>query len=105
MEAREAARTLEPLNENEDEQEGENEGNGNGGNGGNGNGENRNGNRNRNHDMNYGFMPDSALTWWNSHKRTIGVDAAYDMKWARLMKLMTEVYCLRNEIQKTEAEL
>ncbi|GJV70474.1 putative reverse transcriptase domain-containing protein [Tanacetum coccineum] len=33
MEAREAARTLEPLNENGDEQEGENGGNGNGGNG------------------------------------------------------------------------
>ncbi|GJS08099.1 hypothetical protein Tco_0364895 [Tanacetum coccineum] len=33
MEAREAARTLEPLNENGDEQEGENRGNGNGGNG------------------------------------------------------------------------
>ncbi|GKG22677.1 hypothetical protein Tco_0387980, partial [Tanacetum coccineum] len=56
MEAREAARTLEPLNENGDEQEGENEGNVNGGNGGNGNGgngENRNGNRNGNHGMNY----------------------------------------------------
>ncbi|GJU15605.1 putative reverse transcriptase domain-containing protein [Tanacetum coccineum] len=36
MEAREAARTLEPLNENGDELEGENGGNGNGGNGGNG---------------------------------------------------------------------
>ncbi|GJT69318.1 putative reverse transcriptase domain-containing protein [Tanacetum coccineum] len=237
MEAREAARTLEPLNENEDEQEGENEGNGNGGNGGNGNGENRNGNRNRNHGdsgsgvgqgrspcsrttinnralsfyiiarqllilnrnggnrnrgnkgngnggnggnrgnrnrgngenrnknhgMNYGgFMPvarectfqdflkckphnfsgtegvvgltrwfekmetvfnisncpskyqvkyatctlpDNALTWWNSHKRKIGVDAAYAMKWAGLMRLMTEVYCPRNEIQKMETEL
>nr|GEU89238.1 retrotransposable element Tf2 [Tanacetum cinerariifolium] len=33
---------------------------------------------------------DSALTWWNSHKTTIGVDAAYAMKWAGLMKLMTE---------------
>ncbi|GKD22597.1 hypothetical protein Tco_1224300, partial [Tanacetum coccineum] len=132
MEAREAARTLEPLNENVDEQEGENGGNGNRGNGG--NRENGNGNRNGNHDMNYGgFMPvarectfqdflkckphnfsgtegvvgltrwfekmetvfnisncppkyqvkyatctlqDSALTWWNSHKRTIGVEAA-----------------------------
>nr|GEV36322.1 retrotransposon protein, putative, Ty3-gypsy subclass [Tanacetum cinerariifolium] len=40
---------------------------------------------------------DSALTWWNSHKRTIGVDAAYAMKWAGRMKLMTEVYCSRNE--------
>ncbi|GKE85791.1 hypothetical protein Tco_1559533, partial [Tanacetum coccineum] len=61
MEAREAARTLEPLNENGDEQEGENRGNGNGGNEGNGNGGNRengNGNRNGNHGMNYGgFMP------------------------------------------------
>ncbi|GKF35809.1 hypothetical protein Tco_0112567 [Tanacetum coccineum] len=33
IEAREAARTLKPLNENVDEQEGENGGNGNGGNG------------------------------------------------------------------------
>nr|GFC86816.1 reverse transcriptase domain-containing protein [Tanacetum cinerariifolium] len=46
-----------------------------------------------------------ALTWWNSHKRTIGVDAAYAMKWAGLMKLMTEVYCLGNEVQKMETEL
>ncbi|GJZ03452.1 putative reverse transcriptase domain-containing protein [Tanacetum coccineum] len=111
--------TLEPLNENGYEQEGENGGNGNGGNRGNGNGGNGNGrnreNRNGNHGMNYGgFMPvarectfqdflkckphnfsgtegvDSALTWWNSHKITIGVDAAYAMNWAGLMRLMTE---------------
>ncbi|GJX42037.1 putative reverse transcriptase domain-containing protein [Tanacetum coccineum] len=50
-------------------------------------------------------LQDSALTWWNSHKRTIGVDAAYAMKWDGLMKLMTEVYCPRNEIQKMETEL
>ncbi|GKD71125.1 putative reverse transcriptase domain-containing protein, partial [Tanacetum coccineum] len=50
-------------------------------------------------------LQDSALTWWNSHKRTIGVDAAYDMKWDGLMKLMIEVYCPRNEIQKMETEL
>ncbi|GKC64351.1 putative reverse transcriptase domain-containing protein [Tanacetum coccineum] len=48
---------------------------------------------------------DSALTWWNSHKRTIGVDAAFPMTWIDLIKLMTEVYCLRNEIQKMETEL
>nr|GFA32602.1 putative reverse transcriptase domain-containing protein [Tanacetum cinerariifolium] len=42
---------------------------------------------------------------WNSHKRTIGVDASYPMKWARLIKLITEVYCSRNEVQKTETEL
>nr|GFA32014.1 hypothetical protein [Tanacetum cinerariifolium] len=50
-------------------------------------------------------LQNSALTWWNSHKRTIGVDATYAMKWAGLMKLMTEVYCPRNEVQKMEAEL
>ncbi|GJW82082.1 putative reverse transcriptase domain-containing protein [Tanacetum coccineum] len=33
----------------------------------------------------------SALNWWNSHKRTIGIEAAYAMSWAELMKLMTEV--------------
>ncbi|GJZ15604.1 putative reverse transcriptase domain-containing protein [Tanacetum coccineum] len=48
---------------------------------------------------------DSALTWWNSHKRIIGVDDAFAMTWRDLMKLMTEVYCLRNEIQKMETEL
>ncbi|GKE21221.1 reverse transcriptase domain-containing protein, partial [Tanacetum coccineum] len=138
MEAREAARTLEPLNENVDKQEGENGGNGNGGNRGNGNGrngENGNGNRNKNHGtegvvgltrwfekmetvFNISNCPpkyqvkyatctlhESALTWWNSHKRTIGVEVAYDMNWVELMKLMTEVYCPRNEIQKMETEL
>ncbi|GJU57619.1 hypothetical protein Tco_1235385 [Tanacetum coccineum] len=43
---------------------------------------------------------DSALTWWNSHKRTIGTDVAYALSWRELLKLMTEVYCPRNEIQK-----
>ncbi|GKB49614.1 putative reverse transcriptase domain-containing protein [Tanacetum coccineum] len=36
-------------------------------------------------------LQDSSLTWWNSRKRTIGVDAAYAMKWVGFMKLMTEV--------------
>ncbi|GJT18595.1 reverse transcriptase domain-containing protein, partial [Tanacetum coccineum] len=48
---------------------------------------------------------DSALTWWNSHKRTIGTDASYALSWKELMKLMTEVYCPINEIQKMETEL
>ncbi|GKD02422.1 putative reverse transcriptase domain-containing protein [Tanacetum coccineum] len=47
-------------------------------------------------------VPHYALTWWNSHKRAIGFEAAYAMKWTKLMKLMTEVYCPRNEIQKIE---
>ncbi|GKB84444.1 putative reverse transcriptase domain-containing protein [Tanacetum coccineum] len=47
----------------------------------------------------------SALTWWNSHKRTIGTEAAFAMSWRELMKLMTKVYYPRNEIQKMETEL
>nr|GEV41276.1 hypothetical protein [Tanacetum cinerariifolium] len=42
----------------------------------------------------------SALTWWNSHKRIIVIKAAYAMSWAELMKLMTEVkdyHKLRNQ--------
>nr|GEZ32722.1 reverse transcriptase domain-containing protein [Tanacetum cinerariifolium] len=50
-------------------------------------------------------LQDSALTWWNSYKRIIRTDAAYAMTWKALMKLMTEVCCSRNEIQKMETEL
>ncbi|GJX57599.1 putative reverse transcriptase domain-containing protein [Tanacetum coccineum] len=46
-----------------------------------------------------------ALTWWNSYKRTIGIESVYATSWAELMKLMTEVYCLRNEVQKMKTEL
>ncbi|GJY56090.1 putative reverse transcriptase domain-containing protein, partial [Tanacetum coccineum] len=48
---------------------------------------------------------DGALTWWNSLKRTIGTEAAFAMSWRELIKLMTEVYCPRNEIQKMEIKL
>ncbi|GKD95013.1 putative reverse transcriptase domain-containing protein [Tanacetum coccineum] len=48
---------------------------------------------------------DSALTWWNLHRRTVGVDATFAMTLRDLMKLMTKVYCPRNEIQKMETEL
>ncbi|GKE04221.1 putative reverse transcriptase domain-containing protein [Tanacetum coccineum] len=43
------------------------------------------------------MLLNSVLTWWNSHKKTIGIEAAYAMSWAELMKLMIEVYCPRNE--------
>ncbi|GJW25959.1 putative reverse transcriptase domain-containing protein [Tanacetum coccineum] len=107
-------------------------GNGSNGNGGNGNGENGNGgNGNPNENgrgdrhvarectyqdfikcqpLNFkgtegvvGLI--SALTWWNSHKRTIGTEDEFVMSWRELMKLMTEVYCPRNEIQKMESKL
>ncbi|GJS05790.1 reverse transcriptase domain-containing protein [Tanacetum coccineum] len=47
----------------------------------------------------------SALTWCNSHKMTIGADAAFSMTWRELMKLMAKVYCPMTKIQKIESEL
>nr|GEU53649.1 putative reverse transcriptase domain-containing protein [Tanacetum cinerariifolium] len=70
--------------------------NGNGRNGDEGN--NKNGNPNEN---GRGAM----LVAHNSHKRIIGVDVVFAMTWRDLMKLMTEVYCPRNKIQKMETEL
>ncbi|GJV52039.1 hypothetical protein Tco_1447780 [Tanacetum coccineum] len=46
-----------------------------------------------------------ALTWWNTHVKTVGHDAAYGMPWKTLMKMMTNKYCPRNEIKKLEMEI
>ncbi|GJY95008.1 hypothetical protein Tco_0511369 [Tanacetum coccineum] len=43
-----------------------------------------------------------ALTWWNSHVRTVGHDVAYAMTWTDLKKKMTDKYCPRSEIKKLE---
>nr|GEV78379.1 hypothetical protein [Tanacetum cinerariifolium] len=41
----------------------------------------------------------SALTWWNSHVMTVGLDVAYAMTWVDLKKKMTDKYCPRVERQ------
>ncbi|GJX61506.1 hypothetical protein Tco_0294406 [Tanacetum coccineum] len=46
-----------------------------------------------------------ALTWWNTHVKTVGHDAAYGMPWKTLMKMMTDKYCPRNEIKKLEMKI
>ncbi|GJV42067.1 putative reverse transcriptase domain-containing protein [Tanacetum coccineum] len=46
-----------------------------------------------------------SLTWWNTHVKTVGHDAAYGMPWKTLMKMMTDKYCPRNEIKKLEMEI
>ncbi|GJW50403.1 putative reverse transcriptase domain-containing protein [Tanacetum coccineum] len=46
-----------------------------------------------------------ALTWWNSHVRTVGHDVAYAMTWTDLKKKMTDKYCPRVEIKKLEVDL
>ncbi|GKE16959.1 hypothetical protein Tco_1424536, partial [Tanacetum coccineum] len=38
------------------------------------------------------------------HISNFGHDAAYDMPWKTLMKMMTDKYCPRNEIKKLEME-
>ncbi|GJS43480.1 hypothetical protein Tco_0568523 [Tanacetum coccineum] len=40
-----------------------------------------------------------ALTWWKSHVKTVGQDAAHSMPWNTLMKMMTAKYFPRNEIK------
>ncbi|GJV35507.1 putative reverse transcriptase domain-containing protein [Tanacetum coccineum] len=47
----------------------------------------------------------SALTWWNSHVKTIGHDVSHAMTWTNLKKKMTDKYCLRGEIKKLEVEM
>ncbi|GJS32002.1 putative reverse transcriptase domain-containing protein [Tanacetum coccineum] len=44
----------------------------------------------------------TALTWWNSHARTVTNEVAYAMTWSDLKKKMTTKYCPRNEIKKIE---
>ncbi|GKA70223.1 putative reverse transcriptase domain-containing protein [Tanacetum coccineum] len=47
----------------------------------------------------------NALTWWNSHIKTIGYNAAYGMPWKTLIKMMTDKYCPRGENKKLEIEI
>ncbi|GJX76951.1 putative reverse transcriptase domain-containing protein [Tanacetum coccineum] len=47
----------------------------------------------------------NALTWWNSHMKTITQDVAYVMDWKELKKMMTVKYCPRGENKKLEIEL
>nr|GFB01061.1 hypothetical protein [Tanacetum cinerariifolium] len=45
-----------------------------------------------------------ALTWWNSHVRIVGNDAAYVMTWIELKTKMADKYCPRSEMKKIETE-
>ncbi|GJZ05734.1 putative reverse transcriptase domain-containing protein [Tanacetum coccineum] len=47
----------------------------------------------------------SALTWWNSHVRTVGHDVVYAMTWTDPKKKMTNKYCPRGEIKKLDVEM
>ncbi|GJY07716.1 putative reverse transcriptase domain-containing protein [Tanacetum coccineum] len=47
----------------------------------------------------------NALTWWNSHVKTVGNDVDYEMTWTELKKKMTDKYCPRTEIKKLKVKL
>ncbi|GJS24266.1 reverse transcriptase domain-containing protein, partial [Tanacetum coccineum] len=118
--ARDATRNLEPLM---GDRGGREEVNGNGGNG------NGNGNGGGNGYNFGGFIPAQECTYqdflkcqplkFNGTKRVVGLTRWFEKmetvfhissclekyQWAKLMKLMTKVYCLRNEVQKMEIEL
>ncbi|GJT33985.1 putative reverse transcriptase domain-containing protein [Tanacetum coccineum] len=46
-----------------------------------------------------------ALTWWNSHVKTVGHDVAYAMNLTNLKKKMTDKYCPWGEIKKLEGKM
>ncbi|GKF11258.1 reverse transcriptase domain-containing protein [Tanacetum coccineum] len=114
LEAHRVNRDLELGNGNDN---GRGDGNGNGNGNGIGNGNNRgdNGDGNENQNVNgRGDRPvahECGVKRWKlcstsaTFRRDIRTDAAYALSWRELMKLMTKVYCLRNEIQKMENEL
>ncbi|GJR69318.1 putative reverse transcriptase domain-containing protein [Tanacetum coccineum] len=64
----------------------------------------RDANRSTNGDDSH-VLGTGALTWWNSHLRTVGHDISYAMTWTDLKKKMTDKYYPRVEIKKLEAEL
>nr|GFA19021.1 reverse transcriptase domain-containing protein [Tanacetum cinerariifolium] len=47
----------------------------------------------------------NALTWWNSHVKTVGPNVAYAMNWTNLKRKMIDKYCPRGEIKKLEVDL
>ncbi|XP_071695347.1 uncharacterized protein [Rutidosis leptorrhynchoides] len=46
----------------------------------------------------------SALTWWNAHCQTVGIDVVNATPWDTVKRMMTDKYCHRNQVQKLEAE-
>ncbi|GJR67835.1 putative reverse transcriptase domain-containing protein [Tanacetum coccineum] len=46
-----------------------------------------------------------ALTWWNSQVATMGLEAANQIGWTEMRRLITEEFCPIEEIQRMEHEL
>nr|GFA41136.1 hypothetical protein [Tanacetum cinerariifolium] len=46
-----------------------------------------------------------ALTWWNSHVKTVTLEVAQALPQKTLKKMMTDKYCPRGEIKKLKTEM
>nr|GEW06328.1 hypothetical protein [Tanacetum cinerariifolium] len=46
-----------------------------------------------------------ALTWWNSQVATLGREVANERPWNKVKQMMTDEFCLTEEIQRLEDEL
>ncbi|GKB83511.1 putative reverse transcriptase domain-containing protein [Tanacetum coccineum] len=46
-----------------------------------------------------------ALTWWNSQVATMGLEAANQIGWTEMKRIMTEEFCPIEEVQRMEHEL
>nr|GFC37774.1 hypothetical protein [Tanacetum cinerariifolium] len=46
-----------------------------------------------------------ALTWWNSHVKTVTLEVSQALPWKTLKKMMTDKYYPRGEIKKLETEM
>ncbi|GJR49599.1 putative reverse transcriptase domain-containing protein [Tanacetum coccineum] len=46
-----------------------------------------------------------ALTWWNSQVATMGLEAANQIGWTEIRRLMTKEFCPIEEVQRMEHEL
>nr|GFA23449.1 reverse transcriptase domain-containing protein [Tanacetum cinerariifolium] len=47
----------------------------------------------------------SALTWWNSHMRSVSQEVTYSMPWKTLRQMMTAKYYPRGKVKKLDVEL
>ncbi|KAD4888251.1 hypothetical protein E3N88_20324 [Mikania micrantha] len=51
-----------------------------------------------------GTLEGSALTWWNTHVQTLGLETANTIPWEEFTRMLHEEYCPRDEIRKLEEE-
>ncbi|GJS45560.1 reverse transcriptase domain-containing protein [Tanacetum coccineum] len=49
-------------------------------------------------------LTNDALSWWNAYAQPIGIEQANKITWTELKRILTNKYCPRTKIKKTEDE-